>query len=64
MPACGEAEGPGNRIFHLDFMEEWPLTFFTRCRRRISAAFFFLKHAILAFRRFDLENLSVLCIMN
>ena len=43
-------EAPGTRIFHLDFLEEWPMPFLMRCRRRFTAMFFFLQHALFAFR--------------
>lgn len=41
---------PGTRIFHLDFLEDWPMPFLMRCCRRFTAMFFFLQHALFAFR--------------
>lgn len=41
---------PDSRVFHLDFLEDWPMTFLMRCYRRLTAAIFFVKHAVMAFR--------------
>ena len=43
-------QAPGTRIFHLDFLEDWPMPFLMRCCRRFTAMFFFLQHALFAFR--------------
>ena len=33
-------QAPGTRIFHLDFLEDWPMPFLMRCCRRFTAMFF------------------------